>query len=182
MRRFFVKKYIFAALLLTSWLLFSVINFAVNASEWCQCFVQLTQVQNIAQLDEWIADTEAQANEELLYSEEFIDMYGYVQKLLDKREFNQFAFVRDDDGMLYYGSTWPLSTEEMVDYAGRVRRLNEYVESRGAKLLVVLPPSKILSGVSNINHAWPINDPNARMDRLLMLLYQNGIEAVDLRV
>ena len=182
MRRFFVKKYIFAALLLTSWLLFSVINFAVNASEWCQCFVQLTQVQNIAQLDEWIADTEAQANEELLYSEEFIDMYGYVQKLLDKREFNQFAFVRDDDGMLYYGSTWPLSTEEMVDYAGRVRRLNEYVESRGAKLLVVLPPSKILSGVSNINRAWPINDPNARMDRLLMLLYQNGIEAVDLRV
>lgn len=182
MKRFFVKKYIFAAFFLTGWLLFSIANFVVGADEWYSLFKNLSQVQNVNDLEEWIAEVEADTGEELLGNEKFIDTYGYVQKLLGKREFNNFSFIRDDDGMLYYGSTWPLSTDEIKEYAGRVRRMKEYVESKGAKLLVVLPPSKILAGVSDVPLSWPLNDPNTRMDELLTWLYQYDVETIDLRV
>lgn len=181
MKRFFAKKYLFAALFLTGLLAFSIANFALGAEQWLGLLEDLTQVQNVTELEEWIAEVEADTSEDLLGSEKLVDTYGYVQKLLKKREFNNFAFIRDDDGMLYYGSTWSQGTDGLEEYASRVRRMKEYVESRGAKLLVVLPPSKILSGVSDVPRTWPLNDPNARMDKLLTLLYQNGVDAVDLR-
>lgn len=182
MKRFLVKKYLFAGFFLVTWLLFSAANFAIGAEQWQDIYEDLTEVTNITELQEWIADVEADVNDELLGSEKFIDTYGYVQVLLGKREFNNFAFIQDNNDMLYYGSTWPLDTSEMQEYAKRVRRLNEYVEHRGAKLLVVLPPSKILAGVSDVPSNWPLNDPNARMDQLLTLLYQYGVETIDLRV
>lgn len=181
MKRFFGKKYIFAALFLIVWLVFSIANFVVGAEQWYNLFEGFTKVQNIDDLEEWIAEVEADTGEDLLGNENFIDTYGYVQKLLGKREFNNFAFVRDDDGMLYYGATWPLGTDGLEEYVDRVVRMQEYVESQGAKLLVVLPPSKILAGVSDVPRTWPLNDPNARMDKILTLLYQNGVKAIDLR-
>lgn len=182
MKRFFVKKYIFAAVFLTGWLLFSIVNFISGSEKWYDLFGNLTEVQNINELEDWITEVEADTSEELLANEKFIDTYGYVQKLIGKREFNNFSFVRDDDGMLYYGSTWPLETDDLVEYADRVQRMNEYVENSNAKLLVVLPPAKVLEGVSNVSRTWPLNDPNTRMDKLLTLLEQRGVNAIDLRV
>lgn len=181
MKRFVVKKYLFAGFFLTVWMLFSVANFVVGSDQWHDLFEDLTEVTDVSELQEWIAGVESELNDELLGNEALIDTYGYVQVLLGKREFNNFAFIQDNE-MLYYGSTWPLGTSEMQEYAKRVRRLNEYVEQRGAKLLVVLPPSKILAGVSDVPSNWPLNDPNARMDQLLTLLYQYGVETIDLRV
>lgn len=181
MKSFLVKKYLFAALFLSGWLLFSAANWIVGAREWEGLWADLLQVRDVPGLESWIADAESDTSQELLGSEALIDTYGYVQKLLGKREFNNFSFIRDDDGMLYYGSTWPQDTEGLEEYARRVRRLKNAVESRGARLLVVLPPSKLLAGVSDVPRTWPINDPNVRMDKLLTLLYQNGVDAVDLR-
>lgn len=182
MKRFFVKKYIFAAIFLTVWLMFSAANFIVGADQWYDLYEDLTEVNTVLELEDWISSVESDVNEELLGSENFIDTYGYVQKLFDKREFNNFSFVQDDDDMLYYGSTWPLETDGLEEYANRVQRMKEYVESFGAKLLVVLPPSKILTGVSEVPRTWPLNDPNARTDKFLTLLEQRDVDAVDLRV
>ena len=181
MKRFIVKKYLFAGLFLTVWMLFSVANFVVGSDQWHDLFEDLTVVTDVSELQEWITGAESELNDELLGNEALIDTYGYVQLLLGKREFNNFSFIKDKDGMLYYGSTWSSGTEGLEEYAERVRRMNEYVQSRGAKLLVVLPPSKVLSGVSDVPREWPLNDPNVRIDKLLMLLYQNGVEVVDLR-
>lgn len=182
MNHFLGKKDLFAALCLSGWLLFSAANGVAGAKEWKGLREDLLQVKDLPGLESWIAGAEADAGQDLLGSSVLIDTYGYVQKLLGKREFNNFSFIKDDDGMLYYGSTWPAGTEGLEEYARRVRRLKNAVESRGARLLVVLPPSKILAGVSDVPRTWPVNDPNARMDKLLTLLYQNGVDAVDLRV
>ena len=182
MKRFFVKKYIFAAIFLTVWLMFSAANFIVGADQWYDLYEDLTEVNTVLELEDWISSVESDVNEELLGSENFVDTYGYVQKLFDKREFNNFSFVQDDDNMLYYGSTWSLETDGLEEYANRVQRMKEYVESFGAKLLVVLPPSKILTGVSEVSRTWPLNDPNARMDKFLTLLEQRDVDAMDLRV
>ena len=182
MKRFFAKKYIFAAAFLAVWLLFSVFNFAAGVQVWQKLFEEFTCVRSVSDLESWISDVEADVNETMLAREEFIDTYGYVQKLFGKREFNNFSVIRDDEGMLYYGSTWPKGVEEFSTYADRVERLDAYVRSKGAKLLVVLPPSKVLTGVSEVNREWPLNDPNFRMEKLIDLLRQREIKTVDLRV
>lgn len=182
MKCFFAKKYIFAAVFLTGWLLFSAFNFTAGAQAWQELFVDFTHIRSISDLEDWISDVEEDMNETMLARENFIDVYGYVQKLFGKREFNNFSVIRDDEGMLYYGSTWPEGVEEFSTHADRVERLDTYVRSKGAKLLVVFPPSKVLTGVSKVNREWPLNDPNFRMDKILDLLRQRKIETVDLRV
>lgn len=182
MRRYFLKKYVFAAVFLGFLLTFSLVNLVLGAETWEELLEDLGQVRSVAELEEWISDVDSETNEAMLLREDFIETYGYAQKLMGKREFNSFSFIRDDEGMLYYGSTWEQGTDDLVEYAARVRRLNEYVESRGAKLLVVLPPSKILPELCDLDRSWPVNDPNPRLDRLLNLLQQNGVEALDLRI
>ena len=105
MKRFFAKKYIFAAAFLAVWLLFSAFNFAASVQVWQKLFEEFTCVRSVSDLESWISDVEADVNESMLAREEFIDTYGYVQKLFGKREFNNFSVIRDDEGMLYYGST-----------------------------------------------------------------------------
>lgn len=181
MRRYFLKKYVFAFVFLGCLLVFSVVNFIHSADNWHELFADLLKIRSVAELEAWIANVDTEANETMLGRENFIETYGYTQKLLGKREFNSFSDIKDDDGMLYYGSTWDKGTDDLAEYAVRIHRLNDYVENRGAKLLVVLPPSKILPNLSTVNRAWPINDPNPRMDRLLNLLQQYGVASLDLR-
>lgn len=181
MRRYFLKKYVFAAVFLAFLLTFSIVNFFHGADEWKDILQDLFQVRTVEELEDWIADVDTEANETMLYRESFIESYGYAQKLMGKREFNSFSVIRDDDGMLYYGSTWDAGTEDLWEYASRVCRLNEYVKSRGAKLLVVLPPSKVLGDLCSLDQSWPVNDPNPRIDRMLNLLQQGGVAAIDLR-
>lgn len=182
MKRFFAKKYIFAGIFLAGLLTFSFSCMVLRASMWQEAGRSLLEVRSVEELEAWISDLEAQLDEELPGRMPLIESYGYLQKLMGKWEFNTFSFLRDDDGMLYYGSTLDQSTDDLAEYAARVRRLRDYLDARGTRLLVVLPPSKVLSGVSDVDVDWPLNDPNHRVDKLLLLLQQYGVEAVDLRL
>lgn len=181
MKNFFLKKYITGAVFILSLLLFSITNAVCGRETMEELLKELFQVENTAELKVWIDDVEMEVNEEIQGRMMFIETYGYMQKLLGKREFNNFAFIKGDDGMLYYGSLFQGPTDDLEEYAKRVRRLNDYVESRGAKLIVLLPPSKILDGITDVNLSWPLNNPNYRMDKFLSLLQQNGVTAMDLR-
>lgn len=181
MKNFFLKKYITGAVFILSLLLFSITNAVCGRETMEELLNELFQVENTAELKVWIDDVEMEVNEEIQGRMMFIETYGYMQKLLGKREFNNFAFIKGDDGMLYYGSLFQGPTDDLEEYAKRVRRLNDYVESRGAKLIVLLPPSKILDGITDVNLSWPLNNPNYRMDKFLSLLQQNGVTAMDLR-
>ena len=181
MKNFFLKKYITGAVFILSLLLFSITNAVCGRETLKELLKELFQVGNTAELKAWIDDVEMEVNEEIQGRMMFIETYGYMQKLLGKREFNNFAFIKGDDGMLYYGSLFQGPTDDLEEYAKRVRRLNDYVESRGARLIVLLPPSKILDGITDVNLSWPLNNPNYRMDKFLSLLQQNGVTAMDLR-
>ena len=182
MKRFFLKKYFFAALFLIFLLGFSAVNAFSCADVWAGLRKELMDVETVEMLEAWMQEAEAKSAEETLGNIRFIETYGFMQKILGKREFNHFSYIRDDNGMLYYGALADTVDDDLDEYAGNVRRLKEVVEKKGAKLIVVLPPSKVLYGVSDVNREWPINDPNARMDKFLNLMMKNGVFAVDLRL
>lgn len=181
MKQFFIKKECFAAFFLVFTLGFSIINVAVNREMIFKLKDTFLKIEGTDDLNAWIASVETLTTEEILGKMKFVETYGFIQKLMDKQEFNSFAYIRDDDNMLYYGSMMELGTDDLEEYARNVKRLNEYVESKGAKLLVVIPPSKVLAGVSPVNIEWPLNNPNNRTDKLMVLLQQYGVNAVDLR-
>ena len=181
MKQFFLKKYCFAAIFLGFLFGFSALNLLYGAEEWKELGEELCQVEDISMLEVWTRDAEQEAGEEILGRIGFVEAYGSLQKILGKREFNRFSYIRDDDGMLYYGALMDSDNSDLEEYAANVRRMKEAVEQNGARFLVVVPPSKVLYGVSNVNREWPINDPNARTDKFLNLMMENGVTAVDMR-
>ena len=105
MRRYFLKKYVFAAVFLGFLLTFSLVNLFLGAETWEELLEDLGQVRSISDLEDWISDVDSETNEAMLLREDFIETYGYAQKLMGKREFNSFSVIQDDEGMLYYGRT-----------------------------------------------------------------------------
>ena len=178
---FFVKKFIFSIIFFLTIGVFCIGDFIAFAPSFKERGRKLGDIDSVASLKKWISTTDSEITSCVMGKMRFIELYGYIQKLFGKREFNNFSYIKDDDGMLYYGSVAELETDDLEEYAGNVMRLNEYVESRGAHLLVVIPPTKVLHGVTHLNRNWTINDPNNRTDRLLMLLQQRGVTAYDLR-
>lgn len=182
MNRFFLKKYIFAACFLIFLLGFSAANWVCHAQTLGDLLQELAQVRSVTELKAWIQEAEDETSEEVIGRMHFVESYGYVQKLLGKQEYNQFAFVKDAGGTLYYGSTAQSPMDDLQIYADNIRRLNEFVESRGAHLLVVIPPAKILAGKAQTDSFLPLSDPNRRVDTFLNLLQGYQIAAADLRI
>lgn len=182
MKKFFLKKNIFAFCFLCFLLVFSITNVIYGREELLKLGNEVLKVETPDELKDWILDAEDTVNDKILGQKNFIEGYGYFQKLAGKREFNSFSFVKGKNDMMYYGSVWNESTDDLEEYARRVYYLKNYVESKGAKLLVVLPPPKILSGKTTVDLCWPINDPNDRMDEFLNWLRKYQIPAADLRI
>lgn len=181
MKSFFYKKYFFAALFLILLLLFSGANVFFGWGEIEELGEAFEEVEHIGQLGAWIDEAEEEADEELFGREAFTEGYGWLQKLFGKKEFNHFTYIRDTDGMMYYGSLYQGSNHDLEQYVGNIRRLKRAVEAKGARLIVVLPPAKLLPGVNKADSKLLVSNPNARMDKFLNLMMQNDIFAVDLR-
>ena len=178
---YFVKKFIFSIMFFITIGVFCIGDFIKFSHTFKQRGKKIAEIHSVDDLKKWISQTDSEITSSVMGRMRFIELYGYVQKLLGKREFNNFAYIKDDDGMMYYGSVAELETNDLEEYAGNVMRLNEYIESRGAHLLVVIPPTKVMHNVSEVKRDWPVNDPNNRTDRLLMMLQQRGVDTYDLR-
>lgn len=181
MKDFFRKKYVFGTLFLGFILIFPAVNLFFGREAWKELGEDVKEIENVDMLRECVSKAEETAKSEMLGEMGFIETYGGIQRLLGKREFNNFSFIRGDDGMLYYGAVAESKNDDLEEYAGNIRRMKEVVEQNGAKLIVVIPPSKIIAGISNVDLEWPINNPNARTDKFMKLMMENDIFAVDMR-
>ena len=171
-----ITAILFFGLLIT----LSAFNLITAIKNWDDIFVH-GSVRNLDDLKKWISDTEAELNDEITMHDEFIDYYSVIQRALNKHEVNNFEVIKDNEGMLYYGTKYDNPLDEVDDIANQIAMLNEKVESLDSHLIVVLPASKILYNVSSVDLNLPLNDPNAKMDKLLMRLQQRGITFLDLR-
>ena len=112
---------------------------------------------------------------------EFIETYSYIQVLLDKRECNNFTYIKDEDGYLHYASFFREDTNDAEEYARRLRRLQDYVAADGTKVLFFVTPGKYVRGETNFRTGMPVNDPDTIVDETLFYMNRYGIETVDCR-
>lgn len=181
MHSFFSKKCCFAVFFIGFLLIFGGANIIYSQEELKELAEDFSGIGNIKELEDWIGEVETETNEAILCRMQFVETYGFLQKVMDKREFNSFAYIQDDEDMLYYGSVMEQTMEDLTEYAQNVDRMKAYAESHGAKFMLVLPPSKVIPGLNNVNLSWPLNNPNNRIDKLMLLMHEYGVEAMDMR-
>ena len=110
----------------------------------------------------------------------FIEFFSWQQRLMDKREINNFAYIKDEDGFLHYSSFFREADPLLLDYALRVKRLQDYVQPRGTKVLFTVAPAKYIPGVTRLRPGLSANDPSDEVERMLIYLGRLGVQTLDL--
>ncbi len=180
MKLYMIKKRIFASIFLIAILVFSVLNFMSSFEELKKtaAAIDWSDYENIPAAAE---NLNSAITESLYKRMNFIEVYAYVQTLLDKRESNNFSYIKDENGFLHYASFYKDDEYDLFEYALRMKRMQDYVSEQETKVLFVVPPGKYVKEATKFRTGMPVNDPNGIVDELLFYMNRLGIETLDLR-
>lgn len=186
LRAYILRKQIFAVLFLAGVFGYAGLNAWYGSEAWVETVREsLSEGVSMRTAPDAVSKTVSALDESIIDSMygrmEFIETYSYIQVLLDKREFNNFTYIKDEDGYLHYVSFFEEDTDDMEEYARRLKRLQDYVEPNGTKVLFFITPGKYVRGVTDFRTGMPINDTDYLVDELLFYLNRYGIETVDCR-
>ena len=160
---------------------FGIANFMYQFDGMNKTFKKYGKVTNQNDVKKLISKVEDTANDKLLFKINFIETYGYIQKLLGKSEIDNFTYGKDKNGYLNYASFYREDNSKLMQYAKQIRRLKESVESKGTKTLYINPPGKYIAKDPVFDRGFPVNDPNKIQNEFLLYLHNNGVETLDLR-
>ena len=169
MTRYLLRKRIFAVVFLVTIFCFSILNFVHSYEPLKEKLIEIVNakeefsVKRVVELETTITDN--------LYGRmNYIEAYGYIQKLLDKREFNNFNSIKDEYGYLQYASFYREEDTRLFEYSMRIKRLQDYVKTSDTKVLFVVPPGKYDKNETKLRIGMPINDPNWIVDEMMFYL------------
>lgn len=180
MTRYILRKRIFAIVFMVTIFGFSVVNFIYNYEPLKEKLLNIIAEKDGVSIED-IAVVETTIMENLYGHMNFIETYGYIQTLLDKRECNNFSYIKDEAGFLHYASFYREEDTRLFEYSLRIKRLQDYVEANGTRVLFVVPPGKYDKDITHFRTGMPVNDPNWMVDEMMFYLNRFGVETLDLR-
>lgn len=98
--------------------------------------------------------------ESVLGKYHFIEGFGALNHLLDKKEENNFEVVKDAEGVLYNTYFSNTINGELEDVVSSIDNIRNVSKESGAEFMVISPPDKFLDGVSAFDKAYPYNYEN----------------------
>ena len=110
----------------------------------------------------------------------FIETYGYLQKLMDKKETNNFEVVKAEDGSLHY-TYFTTGPNDVQTLSERMERLKKDAESVGSHVMYVMTPDKYIEGVTKFEKGIPYNYANETADLFLDEMRSRQIDTLDFR-
>lgn len=145
-------------------------------------FIQeVSTVSDYVQMKELINDVEAVIQEDIAENA-FTELYGITQRILGKREYRNFTYVRGYGGMLYYSALIKNQNDMLMEYAVRTGRAARCAEELGAETIFIVPPSKVIYDLMGDDRELPVSDTNAIQDELFLYLQYNRVNTLDLRI
>lgn len=179
MKSYLLRKKIFTVIFLIVVIGYSGVNGYHGCGEWWEeVKEEYEQKSGIAEL---ISELDAEIIDSMYQKMNFIEVYSYIQVLMDKREFNNFTYIKDENGYLHYAAFFKEEDTKIAEYAKRVKRLQDKVEQNGTKVLFMVTPGKYIVGESEFLEGMPVNNPDSTVDELLFYLNRFGVESIDLR-
>lgn len=183
MNHYFFRKKLFALLFLLVIPAFSLWNFLGARDTLAEELrAKLQQVsQGDITVQQAVSSMENAMTENVRGRMNFIEGYSYIQTLLNKEEFNNFSFIKDQEGFLHYATFFREPDREVAQYTARLRRLQDAAADSGGKVLFTVVPSKYISGVTQFSPGLQVNDPNPLVDETLFYVNRYGIATLDMR-
>jgi len=127
-----------------------------------------------------IANIENAVNEQTIGKFEFINFFGYLQRLLGKNEINNFEVVKDEQGFLHYTffASGPKISDELVENLCEFR---DGIQNKKTNFLYVMSPDKNIPGYTSFAKGIPNSYSNETADLFLESLEKQNINYVDIR-
>ncbi len=184
MKSYLVRKKVFTVLFLGLLFFYAGYNLYLNHDTYAEALWEtvweIVQNKEVKQSD--IAELENTLSTEIWGRMQFLETYSYCQVLMDKREINNFKYIKDETGNLHYASFFRENETDCFNYAMRVKRLKDYAQSKGTQVLFVVAPTKYVEKDSKLRAGLPINNPNIIVDELLFYLNRLGVDTLDLNL
>ena len=183
MNHYIFRKKLFALLFLLIVPAFSLWNFLGARQTLSEKLrVRAAQVsQGDITLGQAVSGMETAITETVRGRMNFIEGYSFIQTLLGKEEFNNFSYVKDQEGFLHYAAFFREPDREVAGYTARLRRLADAAAEYDGKVLFTVVPSKYIPGVTQFSPGLQINDPNPLVDETLFYVNRYGIATLDMR-
>lgn len=178
MDRFFIKKLITSVMFIGFILIFSFQNIQTAYSPFKEALKD--KKINLFKLNETIKLIENTANENVCAKYYFVDSYGYMQRLMDKNEENNFEVIKDKQGFLHY-TFFGDQANPVYDIATRTEAFKNGMTNKDTKFVYLMPPDKFIKGYSELPTGIPYNYANETADKFLELLNQKNVDTIDLR-
>jgi hypothetical protein len=180
MKKFYIKKMVTAVLFLIIVFIFSFLNFKNSYKSLGSLISDYKGNKKESGVSTLISEIENTINEKVYGKYSFIEIYGYLQKLMGKNEANNFEIVRAEDGSLHYTyfTNGPNPVDSIVE---RMTKLNEAAQSNGAKAVYIMTPDKYIVGQTEFPRGIPHNYANETADNFLKMLQKNGVDTIDYR-
>lgn len=133
-------------------------------------------------LTEAVSRVETAVDENLLGRYAFIESYGAIQRLLGKREENNFEIVRNDEGILFDNTAFTnIMGGERYEVTRQVKRLRDVSEKSGARFLTALVTGKEPEMYAGAAAGYPTDYFHENTEFMREYLEKNDIDYVDLR-
>ena len=184
LKSYLVRKKVFALLFVLLLFVYAGYNLYLNHKIYVDALKKEwnTVVSNAEIKQSNIAKLEDVLTTNTLGRMHFLETYSYCQVLMDKREINNFKYIKDETGSLHYASFFRENETDCFNYAMRVKRLKDYVEKNGTQVLFVVAPTKYVAKDSRLRAGLPINNPQIIVDELLFYLNRLGVDTLDLNL
>lgn len=179
---YFIRKQVLAAVFTAFIIGFAALNI-INCGDVLGQNISKTYryiVDNNVDIQEQLVRLDSKLQENIYLKMDYIEYFSYVQKLLDKKEVKNFAYIKDETGSIHYASFFREYDEQCFEYALRVKRLKDYVAQYGTDVLFVVAPSKYISNDGRMPMYMPVNDPQIIVEETLFYLNRLGVDTLDL--
>ncbi|MFA9466958.1 MAG: hypothetical protein ACERKN_22115 [Velocimicrobium sp.] len=179
MRKFYGKKIVTAVLFLIFLFSFSFYN-TQQALPKIKETVR-TALEEKSQPGDIISLVEAVINDKVYDKYIFIEAYGYLQKLMDKHETNNFEIVKDVTGKKLYYTNFATGTNEVSSLVDSMDNLSKETSDLKTKVIYLMTPDKYLAGYTKYETGIPYNYANETADLFLDELGKKEIDYLDYR-
>lgn len=176
--KYILRKVVFAMILMLGILLLFASNLSTNGSK-LLAVIRGTRVTSIEDMTKIFNGLEDVMNEGFTARIGFVEAFSRAAKILGKKEFGDFLYVKDENDYLHGSSFYSGPDPEMLSYAMRVKVMQDIVEENGAKLLLVIPPIKYRNGDTVMDYGLPAANPENKISELMNVMTENGINVID---
>lgn len=170
-----VAQGIFAAFFVLIILAYPAANLIINGESLSEAIVE-----NIAEDEDLVQTLETTLEEELLFRNELVELYGLLNIVQGKKEDNSFDTLKDKNNMLFNGNFWKGYGDDQKELAVRTRRLYDRLTAEGTQMGVVIYPMKV-ADKENRYYGLPYDDYSEIAEEYFRWIRYYGVPLLDLQ-